>query len=425
MEFAAEVFDQVQRLFDLNGFNDHQLHCVLRFAARPDAAVLKKAVIATLEAIPILGTRYVAGDRPRWESIEAVGLDRAFAKAGTEAEFEEFLPSRVDEGQGPQVRVCLLDTPSTFAVAIKLNHMICDAAGFKEYLYFLCRIYTGLTADSAFRPSAINGDRSVRGVLKRFGVGVKVKALLQRDKDNNWTGVERFPLDEDGKVRPFILTHKLARARVATLRDYCRANGATLNDAVLTAFYRCLFRRLRLRPGAELWIPIMVDMRRHLGEAERFTSLTNLSSMVGTQVAYLPDEGFAGALGRVKAIVDEKKVGGIGLNAFVKLDLAFRLLGDKRANQTLRTKLKNPLICMTNIGALDADRLALGEVRPHDAFMCGSVKYKPYFQLAMSSFAGEITLSVNEYGSDADRENILAFLAEIEAELTTSTRSSA
>lgn len=418
MEFAAEIFDQVQRLFDLNGFNDHQLHCVLRFAARPDAVVLKKAVIASIEAIPILGTRYVAGETPCWTSIDAAEFRRALVNVRTETEFEEFLPSRVDEGIGPQVRVCLLDTSSSFVVATKMNHMICDAAGFKEYLYYLCRIYAGLMADPAYRPAAIVGNRSVRGVLKRFGIGVKAKALLLQNKDNNRTGGDRFPFDADGDARPFILVRKFGRERVAALRDYGRANGATLNDVVLTAFYRCLFRRLKPRPGDELWIPITVDMRRHLGEAERFASLTNLSSMVGTQIAYVPEEGFAGTLGRVKTIMDEKKLGGIGLNAFVKLDLVFRLLGDKTVNRWLRSKLKNPLICMTNIGVLETDRLALGELRPHDAFMCGSVKYKPYFQLAMSSFAGEITLSVNQYGSAADRESILAFLGEIDAELS-------
>ena len=37
MDYTAEVFDQVQLLSDLNGFNDHQLHCVLRFENGPDA----------------------------------------------------------------------------------------------------------------------------------------------------------------------------------------------------------------------------------------------------------------------------------------------------------------------------------------------------------------------------------------------------
>ena len=31
MDITAEIFDQLQWLFDRNGFNDHQLHCVLEF----------------------------------------------------------------------------------------------------------------------------------------------------------------------------------------------------------------------------------------------------------------------------------------------------------------------------------------------------------------------------------------------------------
>ena len=97
--------------------------------------------------------------------------------------------------------------------------------------------------------------------------------------------------------------------------------------------------------------------------------------------------------------MDEKKGAGIGLNAFVKLDLLYRLCGERIANRKLRTGLKNPLICMTNIGVLDAARLSFGDSRPTDAYLCGSIKYKPYFQLAMSSYQDELTLSVNLYGA--------------------------
>ena len=70
MKYKAEVFDQVQRLFDVNGFNDHQLHCVLRFEAEaaPDADVLREAVLASIEAYPILGVRYLDAARPYRES---------------------------------------------------------------------------------------------------------------------------------------------------------------------------------------------------------------------------------------------------------------------------------------------------------------------------------------------------------------------
>ncbi len=227
----------------------------------------------------------------------------------------------------------------------------------------------------------------------------------------------------EGEVdEPFILTRRLMRARTAAIRDYGRAHGATLNDLVLTALYRSLFRLMDLRPG-ELMIPVMVDMRRYLADGDAFTALTNLSSTVVTRLRREPGEAFPGTLGRVKAAMDEKKGADIGLNAFVKLDLLYRLCGDRIANRKLRTGLKNPLICMTNIGVLDAARLSFGDSHPTDAYLCGSIKYKPYFQLAMSSYQDELTLSVNLYGSASDRALILSFLEDIDAELPRETPS--
>jgi NRPS condensation-like uncharacterized protein len=341
MDYAAEAFDQVQRLFDANGFNDHELHCVLRFESGPDAELLRKAVIASIEAIPILGARYVDGARPRWISLDPADFGRAFVVARTPAEFDELVVARVDEGLGPQVRVGVLDA-SARAVALNVNHMACDAAGLKSYLYFLCEIYSRLTADPAYRPAAILGDRSMRGVLERFGAGAKFKFLFAPGKQNNFTGADRFPLDESAEARPFILTRKLERERTAALKQFGRAHGATLNDVVLTAFCRCLFKALALRPGAELSMPMMVDMRRYLKETEEFTSLTNLTSMATIRLDYRPEESFEGALARVKALMDEKKRGDLGLDGFVKLDLVYRLLGDRIANRLLRRRLNNP-----------------------------------------------------------------------------------
>jgi NRPS condensation-like uncharacterized protein len=123
MDYSAEVFDQFQQLCDVKGFNDHQVHCVLRFEYLPDAEILKKAVISLIEAIPILGTRYIQGARPRWTSLNPSDFGRAFVIARTEIELEEFLGTRVDESLGPQVRVCILKS-SPFAVAFKMNHMV-------------------------------------------------------------------------------------------------------------------------------------------------------------------------------------------------------------------------------------------------------------------------------------------------------------
>jgi NRPS condensation-like uncharacterized protein len=417
VDYTAEVFDQIQRLFNTNGFNDHQLHCVLRFEQGLNGEVLKKAVIASMEAIPVLGARYVEGDHPHWTSLDPTDFDRAFVIARTERELEDFVVSRVDESVGPQIRVCLLNT-TPFTLALKMNHMVCDAAGFKTYLYFLCKVYSGLIAEPGYRPNAITGDRSMRGVLNRFGMGVKLKSLYLQSDENNLTGGVCFPLSVDSETRPFILTHKIGRERMTALKTYGKANGSTLNDVLLTAYYRCLFQRLALFPGAILQIPVAVDMRRYLGGSENRPDLTNLSSTVLTQMECRPEEHFEGTLGRVKAIMDEKKSSNIGLNGFIKLDMIYRILGDRIANHLLRSRLKNPLICMTNVGILDSSKISFGGLRPCDAYLCGSIKYRPYFQLAISSYNGELTLSVNLSGSASDQDNILSFLNEIDAELS-------
>ena len=417
MEYSAEAFDQIQLLFDSTGFNDHQLHCVLRFDRCLNEDVLKNAVMASIEAIPILGTRYIAGARPRWTSLDPKAFGRAFLFARDETELEDFVVSRVDEGLGPQVRVCLLNS-MPFAVALKMNHMVCDGADFKAYLYFLCDIYSRMMADPGYRPAAVTGDRSLGRVLKRFGLRDRFKSLLVQHRENNLRGGARFPLSDDTEVRPFILIRKLARKKTAALKNCGKAKGATLNDVVLTAYYRCLFQRLALRPGTELRIPVMVDMRRHIEKSRKLKSLTNLSSTVSTHLDLRPGEHFEETLHRVKSIMDLKKGANLGLNAFIKVGFIYRYLSDRIANRIARSMLRNPLISMTNMHVLDSSQMSFGDLLPRDAFMCGSIKYKPHFQLAASSYEGELTLSVNLSGSAGDRDCILSFLAQVDAELS-------
>lgn len=109
MDYPAEIFDQVQLLFDVTGFHDHQLHCVLRFESGPDAALLNHAVMSSIAAFPILSCRYSAGQRPCWRSLASDRFGAVFVAVRTEAEFEAVIVSRVDLLPPPSVAyVCLV-----------------------------------------------------------------------------------------------------------------------------------------------------------------------------------------------------------------------------------------------------------------------------------------------------------------------------
>ena len=231
--------------------------------------------------------------------------------------------------------------------------MICDAAAFKAYVYRLCDIYSKLTVDPGYRPPRVVGPRSIRELLSQFPLSAKLKSLFSQSGDNNRAGDHRFPMNEGAADAPFIATRRLSGERTPAAKAQARARGATLNDFALTALYRSLFRTLAFKPGDQLTIPLMVDMSRYLGERDAYPPLTNLSSMVASRLDYRPNETFDGALGRVKAVMDGKKELNLGVNAFAKLDFLFRIFGDRTARGLLRKQMRQPLICMTNIGVLD------------------------------------------------------------------------
>ncbi|MNP48789.1 hypothetical protein D3C76_1429300 [compost metagenome] len=87
------------------------------------------------------------------------------------------------------------------------------------------------------------------------------------------------------------------------------------------------------------------------------------------------------------------------------------------ARGIIKKKFTNPLIAFTNIGILDKTRLKFGKVEITKAYMTGSIKYSPYFQLAISTFDNQAILSVNLYGTQSDRNTISFFLDKLVQEL--------
>ncbi len=63
---------------------------------------------------------------------------------------EAFLTQKIDEKKGPQLAIKLFRYKNGCStLCIILNHMICDAAGFKQLLYLFCEKYNQTTPDGA------------------------------------------------------------------------------------------------------------------------------------------------------------------------------------------------------------------------------------------------------------------------------------
>ncbi|MBP8639733.1 MAG: hypothetical protein KBI01_02360, partial [Oscillospiraceae bacterium] len=319
-----------------------------------------------------------------------------------------------DEALGPQIKFCLLQS-NTDELSVVINHMVSDAAGFKQCIYLYSDIYSKLMENPCYVPDyIIDGDRGFKGVFYKLSCIERIELLLFGRKDNNQKLGLEFPLSKLEEQAPLIVSHEIAPETYRCICNYCHRNSVTVNDVILAAYFRALAEKLDVK-GEELALPIMIDMRRYLKD-KSFYSLTNLSSTTIVRAIVRPNESFGETLDRVSAVMKEKKSGKLGLNTFIKLDAGFKL-PLINAYGIMRRVLKNPKISMTNIGVLDSTKLVFENSPIENAVMFASIKYRPHFQISVTSFKGKMTLGAGLYGTQQDRESIEKFFELIDDEL--------
>ncbi|SHH75955.1 Uncharacterized protein, contains a NRPS condensation (elongation) domain [Sporobacter termitidis DSM 10068] len=416
MKHSAEIFDLVQYLFDTTGFNDHQLHCVIKYKNKVNAAIMEKAFRLLIDAVPILSRVYRDhGGNSYWEDTSEHRYPDLFSVVDNAKAFDAFTFSKTSETAGPQIKGCLLFGKSD-ALSIVMNHMVTDGAGMKECACLLSQIYSGLIKDPAYKPDfVIDGIRSYNKVLTGLRLQDRLGILFFRGKDNNSSGDDTFPLSDGRCVQPFICTHALTPEKLRDIIAFSKQNNATVNDVILTAYFRVLSSIPGLQ-GKTLSVPLMIDMRRYL-EDKSFSALANLASTEILRIAASPGETFLETLKKVAGETAAMKGRSFGLNSFVKLYTLFKISGRGKAYKLLEKHLRNPNICITNIGVIDAGRLVFDGAEIDNAYITGSIKYRPHFQLSLSSFGDKMTLAVNLYGDSTDHEKIQEFLAQMDRAL--------
>jgi NRPS condensation-like uncharacterized protein len=412
IEYRAEVWDIVQFFF--GKYNDHQLHCVINLKAHVDEDRLQKAVDLSTGAIPLIRCRFVEGPgHPYWQDGGFTGHDMValVESESGDRKLARLLTLKTDELAGPQLKIYVVRGKDTDSLCIIMNHMICDAAGFKEYLYLLSSIYSHIEEAPGYRPDYKNAVRDTKQVYRRLSLVTKAKMLCDRYRVSKHSSGAIFPLEGD-LSSPFIATHRIPDARFRLIKAYAGQRQSTVNDIMLTAYIRTLYKTL----GRPVAVSCVVDLRKYLTE-KRAAGICNLTSNLACDLGTEIGADFDGTLARVKQAMDSEKHGWACLNGIMLLDLIFGLLPYGKVKQWFDGMFINPPIAMTNIGIIDKSRLLFDNIDVAGAFMTGSIKYKPYFQLALTTFDDEVTFSINFHGTQHDKEVIRNFLLELDREL--------
>jgi len=407
-KYQVEAWDTLQHLFKVKKINNHILHFSAEFSGCLDIAVLKEAINTVIEAFPLIRCGYKERSyrRPLWYDMGHTA-DEMFSVIETSdpaSEVSKFLGSETDLENGPQMKVGLIRSQNKDTLCILINHMLCDAAGFKEVLYLLSSAYRSLINKTAPSLTSQMTDRSIHQLVKACSLKEKWNIYFSKNSLNPH-GEQQFDFQGD-LSSPFIEMRKIPEHQFSQMKEYAKKKQVSINDIMLTAFQRTLFQTF----GSCSALPCAIDLRRFMKD-HKANGICNMISNICCQTSFRSGDCFETTLGQVKKEMDIQKTNPQSIRNVLLLEKIYHIFPYKIVWCAMRHNFENPPIAFTNIGILDEQKLSFGQSPVmQNAYMTGSIKYKPYFQISLSTFRQEAALCVNLYGTQEDRKQISDFL---------------
>ncbi|MFH1151307.1 MAG: hypothetical protein V1748_12615 [Actinomycetota bacterium] len=406
-----------------DNMGDTHMTLVLFFGGELDAGRVKRAFRLSLDAEPVLGCRFVERPvRPRWLRLEDLDRRLPFSTVeigDTRRGAVEFAERPMDPKAGPAAEALLMRSGSD-TLCVKVHHAAADAGGVKEYGSLLCSIYRRLAGDSTWVPSPnIAGDRTLRQVYRRIGLRARARSLRDGVSPRQTWGFP-FP-DLEARDRAFSVRRLGEKAPVALAERRARS-GATVNDLLLTAYFRALCGIGHVEAGTRLPVDVPVDLRRYLPEGKA-GAVCNLSGQLYPVLEHMDGEPFEGTLARVREVMGRFKENSPGIGSATCIESYLRsgfgisrrvfdrmvesMAGDGRATPFL-----------SNFGVLSEGDFDVGGVPLDDAFIISPLMFPPSLLTGVTTFRDSMTMTVGYTGEGSNGPVIEEFLDLFERELT-------
>lgn len=423
-----DIFNYVAR------YGKGNFHCqaILKLNGKIDFDKLSKAVRLSVDKEPVLGCRFVEGNPPYWKRLE--NIDKAtfctFENVNSinEATYR-FIESPLDMDHDPMIKVKLMRLNSCDVIGIKANHACLDGTGIKEYVQLLSDIYSKINhKNDIFNP--------IPGTRGRIDQDKLFESLGITDPDALWIpGSDitiptwAFPWKQDlYGVNRFVIC-RIPSDQLDEMSCYAKSRGATINDLILTAYYRAMLRMGQPVYGVPMGVTVTVDLRRYLTN-KKTEAIRNFSGSVNTWLSMVENEAFSDTLSRVVYMMKDIKNGypglqsAIGLERLEKISFKDTLSYYQATSKARRNMSKSSAFIgnrcvptLSNLGIISKPLVKFGETAVTDYFIIPPVVSAPGLLLEVSTYNGIMTMAVGFIENSVLRDDVYKLLNSIRYEL--------
>lgn len=404
--------------------SDTLIKVVLEFENYLDIHIMKKAIRLSIDAVPVLGCSFEERDsKPVWKRL--VNIDTMewclFEESkNQQAALENFFISSFSSSNR-QFQAKLIRTDSNDTLCLIFNHACSDAAGIKDYLYILSEIYGNLIKNENYYPIPNDfQNEDTQEIFKNLGISDLRNAWNPKQEASTPTWA--FPYNKEKKQSLKVSIHKLHQKEFKTLYLYAKERDATINDLIMTAFYRSLFTLIKTNELEPMEITTTVDLRRYL-PTKKAQSICNLSGKINIKLTKINNEAFDATLNRISLMMKDLKKNNPGINNAIAMEL-LREMGYKNVSLFLGNSSKKAIVngkaspLFSNMGIIAKYPLKMGNTLVKDAYIVSPAGYPPNFIFAFGSYNDILTMTVSYYEPTTSTEDVTHFFNLLTNELS-------
>jgi NRPS condensation-like uncharacterized protein len=410
--FSFESFDMLQRLFIDRKYSNSIMRFIIKLNGKIDIEHFKKTVQLSIEAFPLVSCKSYEGIfTSKWNYQDYPLEDFITVVEGKNGEDDEtimeYFFKNIDYDIGPHIRFVVVQCPNRDSILISINHMMCDATSFKDFLYMFCDIYDHPENVDDY---STTDDRSLMQLFKSFSLKENFNIFTSKDKEP--IEIVKFDLKGDPN-RPFLETRTLTQDDFDKLKAYSKAKSVTLNDIFMTAIMRAFYKFF----NKTVVILCDINLRKYL-ENEQTKGFTNMLTTVDCKIGEELGDTFEETLNKITQCMTKEKENIYCTKGLLVTELIMKFLPYRLGKYLIDRDYKPYPLEVTNLGIIDQSKVHFKNIEVSSVLLTGSTKFAPSFELSVCTFNKILSFCINFYGTESDQKIINDVLDTFIKELT-------
>lgn len=410
----TQMYDKVNLM--CRKYMDRMAHFELVYNCEIDADAFKTTMICALETVAVLRSSVVNNPiAPYWKKEKYTVDDVVSIKHSDNIEEDKyaFYKEEIPLNSNTQIKAALFYNASDTHICLKWNHMCMDGGGFKSFWSDFCKGYSDYISNG--KPPLVfsYGSRKYTDVYKDMDKKTASKAKKQfaniSPRDSH-----RFPFKNSNVEKDaVIVSHSIAPDTFKKAVDKAKSKGATVNDLLIAAYISALSEIADFKSDESISVSSAVDLRRYMKNTAEI-GYTNHVSFVHCAIPKIGN-GFDETLSLVNNKMKElKKDPFMGLHGLPLLNIGYKTMIYLQAETVVKMFYRNPVLSVSNVGAVDTKAYSLGGTPPFDATAAGAAKNKPCAVMTALTINGTLKLTICLRANADDKKLLETFFNKFE-----------